>query len=147
MLALWGATPYSTYEAVEMDNAVSFTQGIVIKQVRASVEPVVLFSIIDHYSRRDKGQDFVVGTLLGTEEDGVVTISSAFPVPHTEVEDQIALNTDFHTTMLGLHQRVNTKQTVVGWYSTGEAMPHVVRRTERWYDASYGCAQKRNLSR
>lgn len=29
-----GATPYSTYEAVEHDNAVSFTQGIVIKQVR-----------------------------------------------------------------------------------------------------------------
>lgn len=29
-----GATPYSTYEIVEHDNAVSFAQGIVIKQVR-----------------------------------------------------------------------------------------------------------------
>lgn len=88
--------------------------------VEANVEPVVLFSIIDHFSRRDEGQDFVIGTLLGSEENGVVTISSSFPVPHTEVEDQIALNTDFHVTMLALQQRVCPKQTVVGWYSTGD---------------------------
>ena len=85
-----------------------------------NVEPVVLFSIVDHYSRRDEGQDFVIGTLLGTEENGVVTICSSFPVPHTEVEDQIALNTDFHATMLALQLRVEPKQTVVGWYCTGE---------------------------
>jgi len=90
--------------------------------VEANVEPVALFSIIDHYSRRSEGQDFVIGTLLGREENGVVTISSAFPVPHMEVEDQMGLNTDFHATMLNLHQRVDTKQTVVGWYSTGEAI-------------------------
>jgi len=87
-----------------------------------NVEPVVLFNIVDHYSRRDQGQDFVVGTLLGTEENGVVTVCSCFPVPHTEVEDQIALNSNFHTTMLALSQRITPKQKVVGWYSTGEAI-------------------------
>ena len=76
---------------------------------KANVEPIVLFSIIDHYSRRDAGCDFVVGTLIGTEEGGVVTISSCFPVPHTEVEDQIALNSNFHTTMLGLHSRIGLR--------------------------------------
>lgn len=86
------------------------------------VEPTVLFNIIDHYSRRDQGQDFVVGTLLGTEENGVVTVCSCFPVPHTEVEDQIALNSNFHTTMLALTQRITPKQKVVGWYSTGETI-------------------------
>jgi len=90
--------------------------------VEANVEPVVLFSIIDHYSRRDEGKDFVIGTLLGTEENGVVTICTAFPVPHLEVEDQMALKNDFHATMLALHQRVDSKQQVVGWYSTGEAI-------------------------
>ena len=85
-----------------------------------TVEPVALFSIIDHYSRREQGQDFVVGTLLGTEEGGVVTVCSSFPVPHTEVEDQIALNSDFHATMLALQQRVTPQHKVVGWYSTGE---------------------------
>jgi len=91
--------------------------------VAANVEPVVLFSIVDHFSRRDQGQDFVVGTLLGSEEGGVVSISSCFPVPHTEVQGgQIALNSDFHATMLALQQRVTPKQKVVGWYSTGESV-------------------------
>ena len=45
--------------------------------VEATVEPVVLFSIVDHYSRRDEGQDFVIGTLLGNEENGVVSICSS----------------------------------------------------------------------
>ena len=58
---------------------------------RVNVEPVVLFNIVDHFSRRDQGQDFVVGTLLGTEENGVVTVSSCFPVPHTETEEQVAV--------------------------------------------------------
>ena len=89
------------------------------EQVRAQVEPAVLFAIVDHFSRRDEAQDFVVGTLMGTEEGGVVTISSSFPVPHTEVDDQIALNSDFHATMLTLQQRVSPKQKVVGWYMTG----------------------------
>lgn len=88
--------------------------------VEALVEPVVLFSVVDHYSRREVGQDFVIGTLLGTEEGGVITICSSFPVPHTEVEDQIALNSDFHATMLALQQRVTPQHKVVGWYSTGE---------------------------
>ena len=105
--------------------AMGLTDKTVVYQttdVEANVEPVVLFSIIDHFSRRGEGQDFVIGTLLGTEENGVVTISVAFPVPHMQVEDQMALSTDFHATMLSLHQRVHSKQTVVGWYSTGEAI-------------------------
>ena len=88
----------------------------------AVAKPSGLIVHRNDFSRRDEGQDFVIGTLLGTEENGVVTISSSFPVPHTEVEDQIALNTDFHGTMLALQQRVLPKQTVVGWYSTGESV-------------------------
>jgi len=86
------------------------------------VEPAVLFGIIDHYTRRESRQDFVIGTLLGSDEGGVVTVCSSFPVPHTEVEDQIALNSDFHATMLALQQRVTPQHKVVGWYSTGESV-------------------------
>jgi len=89
--------------------------------VETKVEPTVLFQITDHFQRRDEGQDFVVGTLLGTEDvAGVVQVCSCFPVPHTKVEDQIALNSEFFTTMLGLQQRVQPKHKVVGWYATGE---------------------------
>jgi len=91
-----------------------------VEQPRCHVRPVVLFSVIDHYSRREEGQDRVIGTLLGTETDGVIQVCSCFPVPHTLTEEQVALNTDFHATMLQLHQRVHPKHKVVGWYSTGE---------------------------
>ena len=91
-----------------------------VGQQKCHVRPVVLFSVIDHYSRREDGQDRVIGTLLGTEVDGVIQVCSCFPVPHTETEEQVAVNTDFHATMLQLHQRVHPKHKVVGWYSTGE---------------------------
>ena len=103
-----------------------------------NVEPVVLFNIVDHYSRRDQGQDFVVGTLLGTEENGVVTVSSCFPVPHTEVEQQIALNSNFHTTMLALSSAY--RQKVVGGIRPGgdqrehDALPRVLRAGRRAAD-------------
>jgi len=90
------------------------------EKVGCNVHPVVPFSIIDHYSRREDGQDRVIGTLLGTEVDGVVQVCSCFPVPHTETDEQVAVNTDFHATMLQLHQRVHPKHKVVGWYSTGK---------------------------
>ena len=34
--------------------------------VEVEVHPVVLFSVVDHYSRREEGQGRVIGTLLGT---------------------------------------------------------------------------------
>ena len=90
-------------------------------EVACTVHPAVLFSIVDHYSRRDEEQNRGIGTLLGmVDDDKKVTVCSCFPVPHTETEEQVAVNTDFHATMLQLHQRVFPKQQVVGWYSTGE---------------------------
>ena len=57
------------------------------------VHPQVLFSIVDHFSRREGGQNRVIGTLLGTVgADGVVEVDSCFPVPHTETEEQVAVN-------------------------------------------------------
>lgn len=87
------------------------------------VHPVVLFSIVDHYSRREEGQERVIGTLLGTVNGSKVEICSCFSVPHTDTEQQVTLNTDFHTTMLALQQRVDPGLRVVGWYSTGAPPP------------------------
>ena len=42
-----------------------------------TVHPAVLFSIVDHYSRREEDQNRVIGTLLGTiGDDGEVTVCS-----------------------------------------------------------------------
>jgi len=82
-----------------------------------TVHPVVIVSILDHFIRRNEGHR-VIGTLLGVNNEGVIEIRSCFPVPHTE-DEEVAVDMDFHTTMLDLHHRVCPKEVVVGWYSSG----------------------------
>lgn len=86
---------------------------------RVKVEPLVHFAILDHYLRRNKDQSRVIGTLLGSVKGGVIEITNCYPVPHIENEDKVAVDTPFHDSMLYLHQRVNMKEDVVGWYATG----------------------------
>lgn len=86
--------------------------------VNCKLHPVVLFNILDHFSRRNEGQNRVIGTLLGVSQDGFVEIRNSFPVPHTEAE-QVAVDMDFHRTMYDLHHKANPQEVMVGWYSTG----------------------------
>jgi hypothetical protein len=59
------------------------------------VHPVVVFSILDHYQRRNDGQTRVVGTLLGQQnEAGIIEVKQAFPVPHQEEEESVRTNED-----------------------------------------------------
>merc|ERR1711865_89420 len=83
------------------------------------VHPAVVFTILDHHSRRKEGQERVIGTLLGSNVDGVIEIENCFPVPHNENEEQVAVDMEFHTNMYKLHQQVNKNEVVVGWYATG----------------------------
>jgi hypothetical protein len=82
-----------------------------------NVHPVVLFSILDHHSRREEDQDRVIGTLLGYEENGVVFIRNSFPVPHSEGED-VAVKRDYHRNMFELHQKANFREEIVGWLAS-----------------------------
>ncbi|WFD42730.1 hypothetical protein MPSI1_001379 [Malassezia psittaci] len=84
------------------------------------VHPVALFSILDHYLRRDASQQRVIGTLLGTRSESEVEVRNVFAVPHGESEDpwQIHLDAEHHRRMLDLHLRVRPEEVVLGWYST-----------------------------
>lgn len=82
------------------------------------VAPVVLFSILDHYMRRESGQTRVIGTLLGTVHAGVVEVRNCFPVPHVEKDGETAVGKEFNRNMLSLHRRINPKESIVGWYGT-----------------------------
>jgi len=87
-------------------------------QVSVKVHPVVIFNILDHFIRRQEGQDRVVGTLLGVNVEGTIEIRNCFPVPHYE-GDQVAVDMEFHRNMCDLHQRTAPKEVIVGWYTTG----------------------------
>ncbi len=86
--------------------------------VLVTIHPSVLVSILTHHTRRspDSTAPRVIGTLLGTRaESGEVDIRSSFAVPHSEGEDQIALDMPFHQAMVDLLSRNGAKEQIVGW--------------------------------
>jgi translation initiation factor 3 subunit F len=85
---------------------------------KIKIEPVILFSILDSYMRREKESERIVGTLMGSIEDGIVSINNCFVVPHTEQLGSIKLGTDVHKSRKDLHCEINTSDHVVGWFST-----------------------------
>ncbi|MFS7958142.1 putative eukaryotic translation initiation factor 3 subunit F, MPN domain-containing protein [Helianthus anomalus] len=99
----------------------------------AKVHPLVIFNICDCFVRRPDQAERVIGTLLGSVlPDGTVDVRNSYVVPHNESSDQIldavlvtvsenlvALDIDYHHNMLASHQKVNPKEVIVGWFSTG----------------------------
>ncbi|MED6181664.1 Eukaryotic translation initiation factor 3 subunit F [Stylosanthes scabra] len=90
------------------------------QSLSARVHPLVVFNICDCYVRRPDQAERVIGTLLGSVlPDGTVDIRNSYAVPHNESVDQVALDIEYHHNMLISHQKVNPKEVIVGWYSTG----------------------------
>ena len=93
------------------------------------MHPVALFSILDHYLRRTDAQERVIGTLLGTRSDnGEVEVRSSFAVLHSETEEQVAVDMEYHRTMYDLHHKVNSKEVIVGWCASIIVGPYNIYR-------------------
>lgn len=84
----------------------------------ANIRPVVLFSILDHYTRRDASQTRVIGALLGSINGGAVEVTNCFGVQHAKREKEVLIQISAVNEVIALHKRVNEKEVVVGWYST-----------------------------
>ncbi|TPX31207.1 hypothetical protein SmJEL517_g05440 [Synchytrium microbalum] len=99
----------------------------------ATVHPVVFFSIIDHYLRRTDSQQRVIGALLGVRSDdgNQVEIRNCFPLPVTENGDDedVVVDMDYFSQMYNLHQTVNSKEILVGWYATGSSSSQVSEKS------------------
>eukprot|EP00741_Cyanophora_paradoxa_P000347 tig00000403_g338.t1 len=87
------------------------------------VHPLVLLSAVDHYNRVAKDtKKRVVGILLGEISKGRVDITNCYAVPFEEDEKDINiwfLDHDYHENMYAMFKKVNARENVVGWYSTG----------------------------
>merc|ERR1712187_196731 len=87
------------------------------------VHPIVLLGVVDHYNRVAKGTTKrVVGTLLGEVTDFKLHVTNCFAVPFEEDprDPQVwFLDHNFHENMFAMFKKVNQKERVVGWYSTG----------------------------
>ncbi|KAL4428083.1 hypothetical protein ABPG75_002172 [Micractinium tetrahymenae] len=109
---------------------------VVVTENSVRVHPVVLFTITDAFIRRNDGQERVIGTLLGTVSDGVVEVKNCYAVPHSESNDQVALDVQHHQTMAALQQRVSSRERIVGWFSTGD--PDSSRSRDALIHSFYG---------
>jgi translation initiation factor 3 subunit F len=107
----------SSSSAIYLQPQSQNTQGRPI--ITVTVRPVALFSILDHFLRRTSSQDRVIGTLLGTRVENEIEVRNSFAVLHSETSEQVAVDMEYHRSMFDLHQKVNPREVIVGWYSTG----------------------------
>lgn len=93
------------------------------KPLDVVVHPIVLLSVVDHYNRVAKGTSKrVVGTLLGEVREDKLHVLSSFAVPFEEETRDASvwfLDHNYHEQLAAMHKKVNAKELVVGWYSTG----------------------------
>lgn len=89
---------------------------------KATVHPLVLLSTVDHYNRvARETKKRVVGVLLGEVRKGEADITNSFAVPFEEDNDPSIwfLDHNFLENMSGMFKKVNARENVIGWYSTG----------------------------
>jgi len=94
------------------------------KGVLDVVHPTVLLSIVDHYNRVAKDtKKRVVGVLLGEYGDkGVLDVTNCYAVPFEEdlqEPDVWFFDHIYHEKMFHMMRRINGKEKILGWYSTG----------------------------
>ncbi|GIX65227.1 eukaryotic initiation factor-3, subunit 5, putative [Babesia caballi] len=99
------------------------------------LHPVVVFTILDSYMRREEGQHNIIGTLLGVICEGnVVEITDCFVDRHSLTEEGLLqIIKDHHENMYELKQKVNPKEQVVGWFSTGGEMTELTCAVHGWF--------------
>jgi 26S proteasome regulatory subunit N8 len=87
------------------------------------VHPLVLLSIVDNYNRVAKDtRKRVLGVLLGSTFRGRVDITNSYAVPFEEDDKDASiwfLDHNYHEAMFDMFKRINAKEHVIGWYSTG----------------------------
>lgn len=91
--------------------------------VDVTIHPLVLLSAADHYHRVALGtRKRVVGALLGTVSRSRVDATNSFAVPFEEDAKNpnvFYLDHNYLENMLAMFRKVNAKERLVGFYSTG----------------------------
>eukprot|EP00465_Bigelowiella_longifila_P004641 CAMPEP_0185257370 /NCGR_PEP_ID=MMETSP1359-20130426/6431_1 /TAXON_ID=552665 /ORGANISM="Bigelowiella longifila, Strain CCMP242" /LENGTH=327 /DNA_ID=CAMNT_0027842417 /DNA_START=112 /DNA_END=1095 /DNA_ORIENTATION=- len=86
------------------------------------VHPLVLLSAVDHFSRVSRSNKRVVGILLGERNGGQIDILNSYAVPFEEDKKNPHiwfLDHNYHENMFSMFKKVNAREKVIGWYSTG----------------------------
>lgn len=100
-----------------------------------AVHPVVLLSVVDHYYRLAKETNRrVIGVLLGEYVGDKVDITNCYALPFEEdPKDKKIWFLDhiYNEEMYAMYQKINYKEVIVGWYSSGPKIrPHDIEINE-----------------
>nr|XP_020194977.1 26S proteasome non-ATPase regulatory subunit 7 homolog A-like [Aegilops tauschii subsp. strangulata] len=118
------------------------------------VQPLVLLSIVDQYNRvaRDTRKR-VGGVLLGTSSRGIIDVTNSYAVPFQEDDKDPRiwfLDHNYHESMFSMFKRINAKEHVVGWYSTGPKLKEndldVHALFTKFVKRPIWCCERRGLS-
>lgn len=103
--------------------------------LRWKLHPVVIFTILDSYMRREEGQHNIIGTLMGVICEGnVVEITDCFVDRHSLTDEGLLqIIKDHHENMYELKQKINPKEQVVGWFCTGGEMTELTCAVHGWF--------------
>jgi len=96
---------------------------------------LVLLSVVDHYYRLAKETSRrVVGVLLGEITYNSVEVTQCYALPFEEdAKDKKVWFLDhvYNETMFEMYQKINYKEVIVGWYSSGPKIrPHDIEINE-----------------
>jgi len=86
---------------------------------KVKVHPTILFEIVDGYERRKENSNRVIGTLIGKVHGSEVTITSCFPVNHSDVKGNVQLDMSYAKKRAELELKAKPHEKIVGWFSTG----------------------------
>ncbi|KRJ98708.1 eukaryotic translation initiation factor 3 subunit F-2 isoform X1 [Drosophila yakuba] len=116
-------------------------------QAKVFIKPLVLFQIIDAYERRPKGDNQVMGTLLGRNKEGHFEITNCFPVPHKEHPEinRIDLDISYASEFLELNMLTYSNERVLGWFSTGKSVSRSASLLHDYYARECGEIQPVHL--
>lgn len=86
------------------------------------VHPLVLLSVVDHFTRVSRSGKRVVGMLLGKRSGNQIDVLNSYAVPFEEDKKNPNiwfLDHNYHENMFAMFKKVNASEKVIGWYSTG----------------------------
>ena len=100
-----------------------FTITIMATLKDCIIHPLVLLNCVDHYNRVAKDtKKRVVGVLLGNITGGTADVFNSYAVPFEEDRKDPNvwyLDHNYLEEMESMFRKVNTKEKIVGFYSTG----------------------------
>jgi hypothetical protein len=104
--------------------------------------PIVLFSMIDHFTRCDKDERSM-GVLLGYrhEKQNHVQIQNSFPLKYSEGENGIVIDKELMQQMYSLQHQINPNETIVGWYLVGGAFDAITNEIHQKFEDETGAFQ------